>query len=1338
MKKCPSKMFRQFFALLLCAVMLFPLAPAPVPAAAVQTSSGMTSVQTVVDQVRGLYAGGKMSNSLEFDCGNGLTGGGEKSYMTMVTGTTASHFSNFQKKLKNAGYTVKREHTIISNSSTPNSFGSYLSPDGSCKVYTYFFPDYGETRIIVDTQADTVEGFVYEPQSGVTVEPKMAMWGVCVSPADGPMLGHWSNCGGMIVIRMSDNSLFLYDGGDKEQWGDEACDGFLEFCRELTGTTGTNTKMVINTWFMSHAHKDHYQGFYRFINKYHDQFDMKNVVYTIDKERSGNNFDITGLTKLLSTAYPNVRYYKPHTGESFNIAGVTFDIVYTLEDRFLPNSSNELIIDDNNRGGTYREGLYKVAATQTYDFNDTSTVLRITFENGVSSLLYGDSTRAKSIYKTVYPTGAFKTDIMQVPHHGHNNNADMVEYADAKVYLYVQNKKAAYGPDNDVSTVDMYGTYVETNRERFITMFPDMYVPAGTENVDYDIFWSGNEVVTMDINTLGKVLKGTSTAKYYTTQPALQFDYTGWKVTDLSGEPANVLLGLEDQVIEDAVAVKTTTIRYNPVATGMLQDNGRYIIKHKATNTIMSYEAVAQTAGTPNKGNSLWPTSENPVDASRFDLYYETGKGVYLDHSNRDRAMWILNQEGTATDAKLVTGPLAAMYGGKAYGEVWLNKGNATEWDTDGNKTEGRNGVYWSSVYGQDSNSTVTQYRFLDPRYADDQWVKTSAPTSDDTTDPKKRYVIEDLGDGDFLVYWRSKSGQTMSFLTCDADGNWGVKQYTDATTDFYPAVPEKGSAELEKLKLNFYLYKAFTSSKNIQFSGYKTIDVKQGATLAQVLSCIQDNISLTDTTRQGLAVPCSGTIPKIGYCYLKFNKTFDSGTNGTYTVSVMFRNDDNTDTEITTLTVNMLNRELNFEGTTTYYVQEGVTKDAVCNQIAGNIIVTSVLSNDTAVFGTETVSYSAVPTVGSYWLEFDSEFNPSATGDYDYIVNVNYRKSDGSDILVKTLEVYVDEPVVGTIEVKSASLSFEDEILSNLYYTISNFEATEMGLLTWAAQPEDGTIDNAENVYVGAVYDTEKGRYMVRTAGIAAKNLGDDIYMCVYAKTADSIIYSDVVAYSPKQYAMSRLEKSTSETMKALCVAMLNYGAAAQEYFSYKTDNLMNANLTAEQQALVSSYDASLFAGAVKAAEAKIGAFAATSSGFAKKSASVSFDGAFAINYYFTANAEVAGDVTFYYWTADAYANAETLTAENASGTAVMAVSGNGAYWAQVSGIAAKQIDDTYYVAAVYADAAGNNYCTGVIAYSLSTYCVKNAVEGNAMQALAEATAMYGYYAKVYFGNEV
>ena len=48
--------------------------------------------------------------------------------------------------------------------------------------------------------------------------------------------------------------------------------------------------------------------------------------------------------------------------------------------------------------------------------------------------------------------------------------------------------------------------------------------------------------------------------------------------------------------------------------------------------------------------------------------------------------------------------------------------------------------------------------------------------------------------------------------------------------------------------------------------------------------------------------------------------------------------------------------------------------------------------------------------------------------------------------------------------------------------------------------------------------------------------------------------------------------------------------------------------------------------------------------------------------------------------------------------------------------------------------DAEGNTHCTGVIAYSLSKYCLNNA-NGN-MGALAQATAMYGYYAAQYFTN--
>jgi glucan-binding YG repeat protein len=322
------------------------------------------------------------------------------------------------------------------------------------------------------------------------------------------------------------------------------------------------------------------------------------------------------------------------------------------------------------------------------------------------------------------------------------------------------------------------------------------------------------------------------------------------------------------------------------------------------------------------------------------------------------------------------------------------------------------------------------------------------------------------------------------------------------------------------------------------------------------------------------------------------------------------------------------------------------------------------------------------------------------------------------------------------TVTSKSFSLSFEDEILVNLYYTVSDLsDVIEHGMLTFYTNPDTVDIANADAVYSEPVYDSAKDRYMATTDGIPAKQMGDTRYYVAYAKLSDgSYVYSKVYDYSPKKYAMNMLGKaSTSEKQKALCVAMLNYGASVQQYFGYNTDNLMNADLTDAQKALVVAYDKTLFTGSVRADSGKIGGFAATN-GFSKKTATVSFDSAFAINYYFTPNAAMDSELAFYYWTAQDYNAAATLTAGNASGELVMEDNGNGVYWAQVTGIAAKQLDDTYYVAGIYTDAGGNTCSTGVVAYSLSKYCMGKAVDGNEMQQLAAATAMYGYYAKLYF----
>ena len=324
------------------------------------------------------------------------------------------------------------------------------------------------------------------------------------------------------------------------------------------------------------------------------------------------------------------------------------------------------------------------------------------------------------------------------------------------------------------------------------------------------------------------------------------------------------------------------------------------------------------------------------------------------------------------------------------------------------------------------------------------------------------------------------------------------------------------------------------------------------------------------------------------------------------------------------------------------------------------------------------------------------------------------------------------------TLNVTNATLSLEEETLVNIYFegtNLENVDVKDMGLLTWSSDPAYSTYEKAENVYPGAVQGSD-GVYMVRTGGIAAKNLADDLYVRVYAKLADgSYAYSQQLAYSPKTYAMNRLKNSTSDETKALCVALLNYGAAAQQYFGYKTDALMNADLTAEQQKLVEDYSSDMVTPVVKVDAAKAGEFAAAY-GFSKKSATLSLEGIFAINYYFTPSCSVDGNVTFYYWTAEDFAAANVLTAENSTGTSSMSLTESGAYWAEVSGIAAKEFDEAIYVTAVY-ESDGVTYCTGVISYSLSTYFAGRVENGSAsIKDLSAAAAVYGYYAKNYFAE--
>ena len=311
------------------------------------------------------------------------------------------------------------------------------------------------------------------------------------------------------------------------------------------------------------------------------------------------------------------------------------------------------------------------------------------------------------------------------------------------------------------------------------------------------------------------------------------------------------------------------------------------------------------------------------------------------------------------------------------------------------------------------------------------------------------------------------------------------------------------------------------------------------------------------------------------------------------------------------------------------------------------------------------------------------------------------------------------------TIQPVGMGLAFKDEIQYNAYFTVENpgnREITEMGLLTWSADV-DGTIENAENVLPGAV--DEGGTLKARSQPIPAKNMGDTIYMKVYLKLANgTYIYSRRLECSAKVYAANMLaDKNTDAGIKALCVALLNYGAEAQTYFGYRTDDLMNADLTAEQQALVSGYSPEMIPDLIKAETDII-----RTGGFAKTTVSVNFGGSLGINYIFKPSRAMDGELKLYVWTSAE----EALTLENADQVLTMTERGD-RYTARVGQISARNAGETIYACGVY-ESDGVQYTTGLLSYSIATYCKTFANSDSVFQPMAASAAVYTYYANACF----
>ncbi len=148
-----------------------------------------------------------------------------------------------------------------------------------------------------------------------------------------------------------------------------------------------------------------------------------------------------------------------------------------------------------------------------------------------------------------------------------------------------------------------------------------------------------------------------------------------------------------------------------------------------------------------------------------------------------------------------------------------------------------------------------------------------------------------------------------------------------------------------------------------------------------------------------------------------------------------------------------------------------------------------------------------------------------------------------------------------------------------DLYHSLDLVSDISIHYLVPARQLEEAQQIRMRFRYCGQEIEAE-GRlngnfYYFTFSGIIATQMTETVEATVYWQKDGQSYYSDTDQYSVSTYAYSQLSKTNApDSLKSICADLLRYGAAAQIYKDYKTDELADARLTEEQKAYLTNLE--------------------------------------------------------------------------------------------------------------------------------------------------------------------
>ncbi|MBR2463813.1 MAG: hypothetical protein IKB41_00040 [Clostridia bacterium] len=291
------------------------------------------------------------------------------------TDVNEAQFETYRNDLLH-DFTVYDEKSIVGN-----RFATLVND--THELHICFYPSIGEMRVIYGARGWLPEKVA--PVAEHIMTPAFTQIGLSI--------------GGMLyVIQLADGTFMIIDSGKKNDDDRELLLNFL-----LEKKPAQHEKPVVSAWLISHSHHDHLHLCLDFLLSHGDKVELKLFGYNFpdfetDIIKSNKPVETehalhwqNSIKELLDKHFPTVTRWTMHTGQKLLLPGCEAEFLGTWEDHW-------------------------PAFMKTV--NETSFIVRFTFENGHTFLLPCDAWNGQTDLAVQIWGDHLKSDVLQVIHHG--------------------------------------------------------------------------------------------------------------------------------------------------------------------------------------------------------------------------------------------------------------------------------------------------------------------------------------------------------------------------------------------------------------------------------------------------------------------------------------------------------------------------------------------------------------------------------------------------------------------------------------------------------------------------------------------------------------------------------------------------------------------------------------------------------------------------------------------------------------------------------------------------------------------------------------------------------